>query len=144
MIEQDTVRLLRECDAGAKMGVDSLNDVIDRVENRTFQQALRKSREAHEALSGEIRGELDRFQDEGKDPAPIAAAMSWLKTRAEMAMDASDATVADLMTDGCNMGVKSLSKYLNQYRAADEKSKDLAKRLITEEEHLGRQIRAYL
>ena len=144
MIEQDTVRLLRECDAGAKMGVDSLNDVIDRVENRSFQQALRKSREAHEALSGEIRGELDRFQDAGKDPAPMASAMSWLKSHAQMAMDASDATVADLMTDGCNMGVKSLSKYLNQYQAADEKSKTLAKRLITEEEHLGQQIRAYL
>ncbi|MBR5109218.1 MAG: hypothetical protein IK099_03400 [Clostridia bacterium] len=144
MIEQDTVRLLRECDAGAKMGVDSLNDVIERVENRTFQQALVKSREAHEALSGEIRAELGRYQDEGKDPAAIASAMSWLKAHAEMAMDASDATVADLMTDGCNMGVKSLSKYLNQYQAADEKSKGLAKRLIIEEEHLGQQIRAYL
>lgn len=144
MIEQDTVRLLRECDAGAKMGVDSLNDVIGRVKDGQFKQALAQSREEHEALSGEIRGELDRFQDEGKDPAAIASAMSWLKTHAELAMDASDATVADLMTDGCNMGVKSLSKYLNQYKAADEASKGLAKRLITEEEHLAQSIRAYL
>ena len=144
MIEQDTVRLLRECDAGAKMGVDSLNDVIGRVKDSQFRDALESSREEHEALSDEIRGELDRYQDEGKDPAPMASAMSWLKTHAELAMDASDATVADLMTDGCNMGVKSLSKYLNQYKAADEKSKNLAKRLIGEEEHLTQQIRAYL
>ena len=144
MIEQDTVRLLRECDAGAKMGVDSLNDVIDRVQDGRLKQALTQSREEHEALSGEIRGELDRFKDEGKDPAPMASAMSWLKTKAELAMDGSDATVADLMTDGCNMGVKSLSKYLNQYKAADEKSKNLAKRLVTEEEHLAQQIRPYL
>ena len=144
MIEQDTVRLLRECDAGAKMGVDSLNDVIDRVQDAQFKQALTQSREEHEALSGEIRGELNRFKDEGKDPAPMASAMSWLKTRAEMAMDGSDATVADLMTDGCNMGVKSLSKYLNQYKAADEKSKNLAKRLIGTEEHLAQRIRTYL
>ena len=144
MIEQDTVRLLRECDAGAKMGVDSLNDVIDRVQDVQFRHALSQSREAHEALSGEIRGELNRFQDEGKDPSAIASAMSWLKSHTELAMDASDATVADLMTDGCNMGVKSLSKYLNQYKAADEKSKNLAKRLIGEEEHLTQQIRMYL
>jgi hypothetical protein len=32
------------------------------------------------------------------------------------------------------MGVKSLSKYLNQYKAADEKSKDYAKKLIAMEE----------
>ena len=144
MIEQDTVRLLRECDAGAKMGVDSLNDVIGRVKDSQFRDALESSREEHEALSDEIRGELNRYKDEGKDPAPMASAMSWLKPHAELAIDASDATVADLMTDGCNMGVKSLSKYLNQYKAADEKSKDLAKRLIGEEEHLTQQIRAYL
>ena len=31
MIEQDTVRLLRECDAGITMGIDSIEDVLDRV-----------------------------------------------------------------------------------------------------------------
>ena len=45
-------------------------------------------------------------------------------------MNESDKTIADLMTDGCNMGVKSLNQYLNQYEAADEKKKDIAKRLI--------------
>ena len=32
MVESDTVKLLRECDAGVKMGVDSIEDVIDNVE----------------------------------------------------------------------------------------------------------------
>ena len=48
------------------------------------------------------------------------------------------------MTDGCNMGVKSLARYLNQYEAADEFSKDIAKRLISLEEQLGADIRRYL
>ena len=48
----------------------------------------------------------------------------------------TDSTIAGLMTDGCNMGVKSLSKYLNQYKAADESAKDLCKRLIAIEEQL--------
>jgi hypothetical protein len=59
-------------------------------------------------------------------------------------MHESDHTIADLMTDGCDMGVKSLSKYLNQYKAADEASKDIAKRLIALEESLGKEIRGYL
>jgi len=62
----------------------------------------------------------------------------------KLAMDESDATVADLMTDGCNMGVKSLNKYLNQYKAADENSKDIAKRLINLEEKLAVDIRSFL
>jgi hypothetical protein len=70
--------------------------------------------------------------------------MSWIKTNVKLAMDTSDNTVADLITDGCNMGVKSLNKYLNKYEAADEVSKDICKRLINLEEKLAIQIRCYL
>ena len=144
MIEKDTIRLLRECDAGAKMGVSSIDDVLGFVHAQPLSRCLSESRREHEELSRQIRAHLDRFGDEGKDPNPIAEGMSWLKTNMTLGMHDSDHTIADLMTDGCNMGVKSLSKYLNQYKAADEKSKDLAKRLIVEEEHLTKQIRAYL
>ena len=67
-----------------------------------------------------------------------------MKTSMKMGMDNSDQTIADLMTDGCNMGVKSLNKYLNQYEAADEVSKDIAKRLINLEEQLAGDIRKFL
>ena len=70
--------------------------------------------------------------------------MSWMKTSMKMGMDNSDQTIADLMTDGCNMGVKSLNQYLNQYEAADEASKDIAKRLIDLEERLAVDIRKFL
>ena len=62
----------------------------------------------------------------------------------KLSMEDSDRTVADLMTDGCNMGVKSLNRYLNQYEAADEVSKDITKRLINLEQKLAIDIREYL
>ena len=70
--------------------------------------------------------------------------MSWVKTNVKLAMEDSDASVASLMTDGCNMGVKSLSQYLNQYKAADEPSKAIARRLIDVEQQLVDDIRQYL
>lgn len=144
MIEKDTIRLLRECDAGIKMGIASIDDVLDRVKSEAFLQMLKKCKTGHEQLEREIRDCLDRFGDDGKDPNPIAKGMSWMKTTMKLGMDESDATVADLMTDGCNMGVKSLSKYLNQYKAADEQSKKLAKKLIGLEEQLAVDIRRFL
>ena len=80
---------------------------------------------------------LENFKDEGKNPTPIAKGMSWMKTNMKLTMEDSDSIIADLMVDGCDMGVKSLSRYLNQYKAADEKSKDIAKRLISMEETLS-------
>ena len=144
MIEQDTVKLLRECDAGAKMGIDSIEDVLDRVEQDAFRQKLSNCKKSHKKLQDEINVLLDKYHDEGKKPNPIAKGMSWMKTTMKLGMEESDATIADLMTDGCNMGVKSLNRYLNQYSAADEVSKDIAKRLISLEETLAVDIRQYL
>ena len=144
MIEQDTVRLLRECDAGAKMGVDAFADVMDRVKSPELKSLLTDSKQEHETLGREITEQLHRFKDAGKDPPAIASAMSWLKTQTELMMDPADHTIADLMTDGCDMGVKSLSKYLNKYEAADEKSKDCAKKLIAMEANLAQSLRPFL
>ena len=144
MIEQDTIRLLRECDAGVKMGIASIDDVVDHVRDQKFRRCLTNCREKHETLDSEIQNLLDKYHDDGKDPNPIAKGMSWMKTNMKLGMDNSDQTIADLMTDGCNMGVKSLHKYLNQYEAADENSKDIAKRLINLEETLTLDIRQFL
>lgn len=144
MIEQDTVRLLRECDAGIKMGISSIYDVLNKVESPKLYKILENNKGQHEELQGEIQGLLGKYHDEGKQPSKMASAMSKMKTGMKMTMDYSDATIADLMTDGCNMGVKSLNKYLNQYEAADEVSKDITKRLINLEEELTHQIRCFL
>lgn len=144
MIEHDTVRLLRECDAGAKMGIDAINDVWDYVKNEEFLEKLDECRRQHLHIEGEINEQLARFKDEGKDPPFVAKEMSRMKCDMKLMMNKTDNTVADLITDGCNMGVKSLSKYLNEYEAADERSKELAKRLIRMEELLAKNIRCYL
>ena len=97
-----------------------------------------------EKLKEEIQNKLEQCHDTGKDPNPMAQGMSWMKTNVKLAMDESDATIADLITDGCNMGVKSLSRYLNQYQAADEETKDIAKKLIKQEEELSIHMRSFL
>jgi len=144
MVEQDTIRLLRECDAGVKMGVASIEDVLDYVHADALRRRLSDCKAEHETLEREIRELLDQYHDDGKEPNPMAKSMSWVKTNVKLAVNESDATIADLMTDGCNMGVKSLNKYLNQYQAADEVSKDIAKRLINLEEELTVDIRCFL
>ncbi|MBR4949773.1 MAG: hypothetical protein IKZ25_03245 [Clostridia bacterium] len=144
MVEQDTIKLLRECDAGVKMGVSSIYDVLDNIKSDKLEKILTDSKKAHHALDNEISELLDKYKDDGKDPDPIAKSMSWIKTNMKLMVNDSDKVIADLMTDGCNMGVKSLNKYLNKYKAADEKSKDIAKKLINIEEKLAVDMRDFL
>ncbi len=144
MIEQDTIRLLRECDAGVKMGVSSIDDVLKYVKDEKLKVILEDNKKDHEKLDRELQELLDKYRDEGKDPNPMAKGMSWIKTNVKLAFNESDKTVAGLITDGCNMGVKSLNEYLNKYEAADEVSKDICKKLINLEEELTVQIREFL
>ena len=144
MIEQDTIKLLRECDAGIKMGIASIEDVLGHAENKELYEKLNTCRDGHVQLQCEIQKLLGEYKDEGKNPNPIAKGMSWMKTTMKLGMEDTDATIAELMTDGCNMGVKSLSRYLNQYKAAEERSKDIAKKLIHLEAQLAEDIRMYL
>lgn len=144
MIEQDTIKLLRECDAGIEMGIASIGDVLGFVKDDDFEKYLDKCKDEHERLGKEIHTLLDSYNDDGKAPNPIAKGMSWMKTNTKLAFNESDKVIADLITDGCNMGVKTLHKYLNQYKAADEKSKNITKRLINLEEGMAIDIRKYL
>lgn len=144
MIEQDTVRLLRECDAGIKMGIASIDDVLPHTASDTLCTLLQQCRQEHDRLRDRLQQLLERFQDNGKKPNPIALGMSWMKTNLKLGMEDSDKAIADLITDGCNMGVKSLSRYLNRYKAADEESKDIAKKLIHLEAQLAADLRPYL
>ena len=126
------------------MGIDSIEDVLSHVRSDRLEQCLTDNKNEHEKLGREIQELLDRYHDEGKEPPAMASLMSDMKTKMMLAIRESDAEIANLMTDGCNMGVKSLSRYLNQYAAADESSKDIAKRLIRLEEKLADDLRDYL
>ena len=141
---KDTSELLKECNAGIKMGVSSIEEVLDNVKSEKLKGILSLSKEEHQRLGNETNKLLEELGLSGKEPNPMAKGMSWLKTNVMLSMDESDQTVADLITDGCNMGVKSLNRYLNQYKASDERAKDIAKKLINMEADLAISLREYL
>ena len=144
MTTDDTIKLLRECDAGVKMGVASIKEVQGYVRSSDFRRSLERCRVSHEELGNEVQEMLEARHDDGKEPGSVAKGMSWMKTNVMLAMNDSDSTIADLITDGCNMGVKSLHRYLNQYETAAPEAKDVARRLSKLEETLVTDVRPYL
>ena len=144
MATQDSIYLLRECDAGAKMAMASLDDVKDRTRNTEMQKILLESRQQHELIAEQIHKLLDSIGTGEKDPSPMARGMSAVKTGVKMGLDDSDQTVADLITDGCGMGIKSLHRYLNQSAAAETIARAVCRMLIAVEEQLVCDIKHFL
>ena len=108
MSDSDTVKLLRECNSGIQMAVFSIDEILEKVTDKNLYEILKKSKEKHEKLGDETHAILTECGDETKEPNMLAKGMSWMKTNAKVMMDDSDATIADLIVDGCNMGIKTL------------------------------------
>lgn len=140
----DTIKLLRECDAGIKMGIASLEDVISSSNDYDLEQRLKQSKTEHEQLRTETEIQLNQFHDKGKQPNPAAKAMSHVKTKLVTSVDKSDRAVARLITKGCEMGVNSLNNYLEKYAAANMSSRDLANKVIASEKQLASYLKQYL
>ncbi|MBR7101547.1 MAG: hypothetical protein IKC74_04595 [Clostridia bacterium] len=140
----DTVKLLKECNAGVKMGVSSISRVMPYVKSNELKSSLNKCKDQHAELGDRTHKMLLAYKAETKEPHAIARVMSDMKIRGKLMMNNSEKTVADVMTDGCNMGVKSLSKYLNQYKNATEESKNIAREIISSEQRLNEVLRYHL
>ena len=126
------------------MAVNSIDETLEKVQDDKLRTILNNSREEHLKLGDEIHTLLTKHGGAYKDPNLMAKGMSWIKTNVMLGMDESDKTVADLITDGCDMGIKSLQGYLNEYENADHISKGICKKLISVEEKLGKELREYL
>ena len=144
MPNEDTIKLLKECDAGAKMGIDGIEEVLDKVENEKLKSILEKYLQDHKKLEDKIKDELDKFHDKEKEPNPIAKTMSWIKINFKLIKGEHDKVIADLMIEGCNMGIKSICRYMNQYPNALENIKKLCYDLVELEENFAKDMREYL
>ena len=144
MKDKDTAELLKECNSGIRMGIDSIEEVLPAVKSERLRNVLEECRTTHQRLGSETHKLLSEYGAEAEDPSMIAKGMSWLKTNIKMLAEPSDSTVADLITDGCNMGVKSLNGYVNKYERAAPEALRLAKQVIRSEEKLCADIREFL
>ena len=144
MASKETIHILKECDAGAKMALASLDDVWEHVQHCDLRAILNTTRAQHQMVGREVQQMLDEYGGKEKDPNPVARKMSAVMTKTKLGMDKSDAAVAKLLLEGCDMGVQSLHRYLNRYRGAEVPARAACRTLVAIEEQLGRDMRQFL
>lgn len=142
---KDSVELLKECDAGLEMAISSLEQVKPEAKAENFTNMLDKYYNNHIKIQKDIDKKLVEYNSDGKKANPIAETMSSMKTNFKlMTTNHTDQEIADLMMDGCNMGIKSVSKYMNQYANANEDIVQLANDIIVLEQNFANELRQYL
>lgn len=140
----DDVELLKECDSGVKMGIDGIKGVIDKTNNEGFKNMLENYENEHIKILDKISDKLKDYGMDIKEPHPIANFSMKLVTDVKMAVNDSDPKIADIMMDGCNMGIKSVSMYMNQYAGASKDTMKIANSIVTLEQNFMDDLRQYL
>lgn len=143
-MERDTVLLLRECDAGVKMALGSFDHVEPSVAGEKMRQTLNIYRRKHEDIGETIATLLAKLHGDEKEPEAMAVAFSWITTEMKLMLHGDDKQVAKLMMNGCNMGIQSVSEYLNKYPAASEESRKAAEELVRTEEAFMKDMEQFL
>lgn len=133
---EDTIHLLQETSSGCKMALDTIDHIKSHVEDKQLRVIINKYHDSHEKLQQECLHALAAAGAENKEPNKIAQTFATIQSRVKMFVDNDKSMAASLLTDGCNMGVKSMSEYMNQYRNANDESKKMANRLRDMEEKM--------
>lgn len=143
-MNNDTICLLKEINSGCKMATNSLEQLHEYAEETSLKKLIEKYDKKHVEIGDKLHVLLNQGEKDEKDPSAMAKAMSYLTTEMKMMMEKDAHKIADILIDGCNMGIKSLNEYLNKYVDADAKSIALAKELISCEREMTEQLYGYL
>ena len=143
-MNEDTINLLKECNAGCKAGTNSMEQVQPYIENKKLKSIIDEYNDKHIKIGDECHQMLNEYHEEEKDPQVSAKAFSWISTEMKLMMNDDTHEIADIMIDGCNMGIKSVSEYINKYKTASKESMDLAKKLVKVEQEFMNELLGYL
>lgn len=141
---QDTISLLKECSAGCKMAMDSISHIKTMVTDNQLLEIMNKYYDAHSQLEAKCRQELNESGNMDKEADAFAKIMANMQAKFKMLVDDDKSQAASILTDGCNMGIKSISGFLNDYKAADSESSGIAEKLRRLEENMLGDLQPFL
>lgn len=143
-MDKQTVTLLKECNAGCKMAVSSIDRIKEFLMNAELEQTLTAYKEQHKKLEEESSKLLAEMGECGQQPDKIASAFSWITTEVKLLVKDDSTQIAKILMNGCNMGIQSISECMNKCPDASHDSVSLAKKLVKCEEKLMEDMKKYL
>ena len=144
VMNEDTAKLLKECNAGCKSATNSMEQVQPYITDEKLKSTIDEYNDKHIKIGDECHQMLNEVNEEEKDPKVMAKAYSWVSTEVKLMMNNNSHEIANIMIDGCNMGIKSVSEYINKYKAASEESVNLAKNLVKMEQEFMDDMLVYM
>ncbi|MBP3339982.1 MAG: hypothetical protein J6L69_11330 [Lachnospiraceae bacterium] len=142
-MDANTIELLKECNKGSKMAIASIEQLLEKIQSTDFAKLVKEYDKEHKEIEAETTKLLKECGEEESEPGVMISTFSYLSTEIKT-MVHDDKKIAKLLMDGCNMGIQSVSKYLNKYTESADDSVKVARKLIKIEQHFMESVKEYL
>lgn len=143
-MDEQTRSLLKECSAGCKMAINSMDQVREYIRDKELKKVTDQFDKKHKELEEEAAKLLEEAGEQEKEPGAVVSAFSRITAEMKLMLKDDSSQIAKLLMDGCNMGIQSIGKYINEYSGASRESRTIADKLVKTEEDYMAKLKQFL
>lgn len=144
MKEENNINILDELNKGCCMGSDAVKVILEKIEGKEFKKVCEKLLEEYEDLEEKINKTYDKYSDEEPhETNAMDKAMTWYGIQIRTITDSSASKLAEMLTQGLNMGIIEGKKLLN-HKDGDKKVQGLVKDYVDMQEKYVEKIKEFL
>jgi hypothetical protein len=141
---EENKNALDEVNKGCTIGIEAINNLIDKVDNQGFKKILEKQLNQYDEIEDKIHDIYNNYSE--KDPHEIGTftkAMTDYMANIKTMMDHTDSKIAEILLQGTNMGIIEGKRILNN-KKLDEEVTELLKKFINSQEIIVEDLKEYL
>lgn len=140
----DDLTILNEIHKGARMGMDSLEQISEKVSDQNFKDDLSFQYNRYRDTLDKVNAQFERAGEVPDDTPPMTKLMGWTGIEFNTFNDKSNTQISEILIQGNDMGIVKAVKLLNQNPQASQETKDILNGFIRLQENNIERLKKFL
>ena len=138
------IRILDEIHKGAKMGMDSISFVSEKVGDENLKVILSYQYNLYGVILDQVNDVYKKYGDIPDDNNVMAQTMAWTGIQMNTIKDKSNSHIADMLIQGTTMGIIEGRKLLNNNPNADKQVIQILDNFVKMQENNVEKLKTFL
>lgn len=141
---EENKNALDEVNKGCTMGIEAINNFIDKIDNKNFKEELEEQLGNYQKTTDKINEIYNDYStDTPHEISGFTKKMTDYMMNTKTMMDHTDSKIAEILLQGTNMGIIEGRRIINN-KKLDKKVKSIMEEFINDQEHSVENIKKYL
>ena len=144
MEKNTNIQILDEIHKGAKMGMDSISFVAEKVGDINFKDNLSYQYNLYSDILNRVNSIYQKYGDIPNDNRIMNQTMAWTGIQMNTINDKSNSHIADMLIQGTTMGIIKGRQLLTQNPNADQEIKQVLDSFVKMQENNVEKLKTFL